>query len=189
MEKNTLQEKESEKGHNAFLMIKGDLTQKIITNKKPTPLGNGKIEEGVHRWLKDGLKEYANETSGEKIEVLDTKIIKGLTREELVKLYGTEHGKWLDSLTKRDFDKHLAIYNGEKGPLVLAIVRVDGSINNKEAEKRLIKVRDIFRKDWHNYLGKKEIKLEGGSTLWLSGMHVGNYDEAKFLLDKYSLST
>lgn len=182
------QEHEVVNGRLAFFMVKGDLSRETI-GKDPSIVPNSTIAENkVRAWLSTSLEEYADKVCGIKIKVVETKIIKGLNKDQLVELYGKEHSKWMDSLSKEDLKKQVSIYDGSTGPLVLAIVRVDGTTSYNDAEKKLTKVRDSFRGDWHRYLGKKEVRLPGGSSMYLSAIHVGNYEEAKPIFGKFGLN-
>lgn len=175
-------EKEKVDGHLGYIMVKGDLGREVIKYDSSIAPGNLEAEEKVRRWLTESLEEYADKICGIKVKVMQTKIIKGLNKERLVELYGIEHEKWMDSLSKDDFIKQMEIFDGTMSPITIATVMVDATINSSEAEEKLVQVRNSLRGDWHEYLGKKEIKLPGGSTIFLSAIHVGNYDKDRQFL-------
>lgn len=178
-------ETEAGEGHLAFFMVKGDLSKEVFQNDTSLSPDSSHSQERIKHWLQGSLPEYAEEVCGVSLVVEETLLIEGLTKTQLVQLYGEEHGRWMDSLTPEDHDTHMTIYDGTYGPLVLATIRVKGSTSSKEAEEMLIQVRDTFRKDWHEYLGKEEIVLPGGSRMFLSAIHSGNYEEDSFLFAEF----
>ncbi|PIS00107.1 hypothetical protein COT86_00325 [Candidatus Collierbacteria bacterium CG10_big_fil_rev_8_21_14_0_10_43_36] len=180
-------ETEKESFSLGFIMIKGDLGKEVTRNDPSIIPGSRESELKINKWLSASLEEYAKVVCGVIVKIKQVKIIKGLSKEQLVELYGDDHGKWLDSLTKDDYAKHMEVYDGSMSPIVLGIVKVNKARNASEAEEKLIKVRDTLRDDWHDYLGKKEILLSGGSKLFLSAMHVGNYDNDRGFLKKFDL--
>lgn len=173
--------------HLGFIIIKGDLGGEVIKKDPSITPDDQESEEKIKKWLSSLLVEYALKVCGVRIEVVRARIIKGLSKEQLVELYGKGHGEWMDSLTEDDLKKQMEVFDGTMAPIILTTIRVDATTNATEAEEKLIKVRNFLRQDWHKYLGKKEVKLPGGSKIILSAMHVGNYDRDQQMLQKYEL--
>ena len=141
----TRNETEPSDGCLGFVMIKGDLGREITANDPSLVPNDPKSEEKAGRWLATSLKEYAASACGVNVEVTQTKIIKGLSRDQLVELYGADHGKWLDSLSKDDFTKQMEVYDGTMAPIIIATVKVDTAKDAAEAEVALKKVRDTLK--------------------------------------------
>ena len=171
-----------------FVMVKGDLSKEIFGDDPSIVLSDAEAEKKTHNSLSELLEGYATIVCGTTIKVIKSKICPGLTQAELIELYGEDHGKWMESLTPEDLKEQMAIFDGTLGPLVMAIIEVPDAKNSNEAEEKLINIRNSFRKAWHIYLGKSEIKLQGGSTIFLSALHVGNYEDDFDMISRYGLN-
>lgn len=83
-------------GSLAFMMVKGDLSRKVFQNDPSVVPESTIAQDKVLFWLNTTFSEYAEEVCGVHLSVERALLISGLSKEQLVNLYGVEHGNWMD---------------------------------------------------------------------------------------------